>query len=81
MPVAPGPGLYLFYMKVKYFSETDTAFIEFGSTAVFETKEVNENIFLDLDKDGNLVGMTIEHAKKQADISEFSLQQIVEKVT
>lgn len=37
------------------------------------------NIIIEMDKDGNLVGMTIEHAKKQADIAEFSLQQIVEK--
>lgn len=66
-------------MKVKYFSQTDTAFIEFGKTAVSETKEINENIIIDMDKEGNLVGMTIEHAKKQADITEFSLQQIVEK--
>lgn len=33
-----------------------------------------------LDKDGNLAGMTIEHAKKQAGISGFSVQRIVEKV-
>lgn len=66
-------------MKVKYFPQTDTAFIEFGTTAVFETKEINENIIIDMDKDGNLVGMTIEHAKKQADITEFSLQHIFEK--
>jgi uncharacterized protein YuzE len=66
-------------MKVKYFPQTDTAFIEFGNTAVSETKEINENIIIDMDSDGNLVSMTIEHAKKQADIAEFSLQQVVEK--
>lgn len=67
-------------MKVKYFPQTDTAFIEFGAAAVSETREINENIILDLDSDGNLVSMTIEHAKKQADIAEFSLQQVIEKV-
>jgi uncharacterized protein YuzE len=66
-------------MKVKYFSETDTAFIEFGNTAATETKAINDNIIIEMDKDGNLVGMTIEHAKKQADIAEFSIQQMVEK--
>ena len=66
-------------MKVKYFAETDTAFVEFSAKGVAETKEINENIIIDLDKDGNLVGMTIEHAKDQANISEFSLEQIIKK--
>jgi len=65
-------------MKVKYFSDTDTALIEFGSSEVAETKEVNENIYLDLDADGNLVNMTIEHAKSQARIKEFSFVEIEE---
>jgi uncharacterized protein YuzE len=63
-------------MKVKYFSDTDTALVEFSKSAVSETKEVNENIYLDLDADGNLVSMTIEHAKSQATIKEFSFERI-----
>ncbi len=47
---------------------------------VFETKEINENIYLDLDKDGNLIGMTIEHAMSQANINEVSFQQINRQV-
>ena len=65
-------------MKVKYFSDTDTALIEFGSQVVAETKEVNENIYIDLDAEGNLVSMTIEHAKEKAAMAEFSYQQIDE---
>jgi len=38
-------------MKVKYFSDTDTALMEFSSAAVSETKEINENIYIDLDAD------------------------------
>jgi hypothetical protein len=33
-----------------------------------------------LDKDGNLVGMIIDHAKKQTNATGFILQQFVEKV-
>jgi uncharacterized protein YuzE len=61
-------------MKVKYFE--DTALLEFSEHPAFETKEINENIYLDLDKDGNLIGMTIEHAISQANINEVSFQQI-----
>ena len=31
-------------MKIKYFEDTDTAFLEFSEHPVFETKEINENI-------------------------------------
>lgn len=64
-------------MKVKYFPDTDTAHVEFVEQEVFETKEISENVYVDLDKDGNLVNMTIEHAKKNAGLSEFSYQEIL----
>jgi uncharacterized protein YuzE len=63
-------------MKVKYFSDTDTALVEFSNRKVFETKEINENIYIDLDSAGNLVAMTIEHAKKQARLPYLSYEQI-----
>ncbi len=63
-------------MKVKYFSDTDTAHVEFTSKKVIETKEISENVYVDLDKDGNLVNMTIEHAKENAGLSEFSYQEV-----
>jgi uncharacterized protein YuzE len=56
-------------MNIKYFEDTDTALLEFSGYPVFETKEISENIYLDLDKDGNLIGMTIEHAISQANMS------------
>lgn len=67
-------------MKIKYFEDTDTALLEFSERPIFETKEINENIYLDLDEDGNLIGMTIEHALSQANINEVSFQQINRQV-
>ncbi len=66
-------------MRVKYFSDTDTALIEFTDSDVQETKEISENIYIDIDDKGNLVSMTIEHAKANAMLSEFSLQEISTK--
>lgn len=63
-------------MKIRYFADTDTALIEFSNAAVIETKEITENLYIDLDEKGNLVSMTIEHAKKQANISELSFLQM-----
>lgn len=67
-------------MKIKYFEDTDTALLEFSDRPIFETKEINENIYLDFDKEGNLIGMTIEHALSQANINEVSFQQINRQV-
>ncbi len=64
-------------MKVKYFPDTDTALIEFTDKEVYETKEINEDIYIDLDQQGNLVNMTIEHAKAKAGLREFSYKEMV----
>jgi len=63
-------------MKVKYFSDTDTAHVEFTDNDVFETKEISENIYIDIDEKGNIVNMTIEHAKANAGLREFSYQEM-----
>ena len=67
-------------MKIKYFSDTDTALLEFSDSDVFETREINENIYIDLDKSGKLISMTIEHAKEHAAIKEFSFQEIEKEI-
>lgn len=63
-------------MKIKYFQDTDTLYIELRSAEVAETKDLDENTLLDLDRDGNLCGITIEHARDRADIPHFSYEQI-----
>jgi uncharacterized protein YuzE len=63
-------------MRVKYFVATDTALVEFSSNPPVETREVNENIYLDLDSEGRVVSMTIEHAGQSADMNEFLYQRI-----
>jgi uncharacterized protein YuzE len=63
-------------MRVKYFEDTDTTLVEFSSNPPVETQELNENIYLDLDSDGRIVSMTIEHAGQSADMREFLYQRI-----
>ena len=64
-------------MRVKYFADTDTALVEFSNNEIFETREISENIYVDLDRDGNLISMTIEHAKRNAGLWEFSYQEVM----
>jgi uncharacterized protein YuzE len=63
-------------MKIKYFQDTDTLYIEFRPAEVAETKDLDENTLLDLDGDGNICGITIEHASERAEIPKFSYEQI-----
>jgi uncharacterized protein YuzE len=63
-------------VKIKYFQETDTLYIEFRTVEVAETKDLDENTLLDVDQDGNICGLTIEHASERADIPHFSYEQV-----
>lgn len=61
-------------MKVKYFEDTDTALVEFANGEVAETKEISEDVYVDLDANGNLVSMTIEHARENANLPEVAYE-------
>ena len=63
-------------MKIKYFQDTDTLYIEFRQADVAESKDLDENTLLDLDRDGNVCAITIEHARERTDIPSFSYEQI-----
>jgi uncharacterized protein YuzE len=63
-------------MRIKYFEDTDTTLVELSSNPPVETRELSENIYLDLDKDGNVVSITIEHASASSDTREFLYQRI-----
>jgi uncharacterized protein YuzE len=61
-------------MKVKYFPDTDTLLVNFSDRQIAETRDLNEDVLVELDEVGRVVSMTIEHAKQQTDIGEFSYQ-------
>ena len=63
-------------MTIKYFKSTDTALLEFSDRPVEETREISENIYVDLDVDGNLVSMTIEHARQSASLPTVVVEEI-----
>jgi uncharacterized protein YuzE len=61
-------------MKVKYFPDTDTLLVHFSDKKIVETRDLNENVLVELDQEGRVVSMTIEHAKQQTDVGEFTYQ-------
>jgi len=58
-------------MTIRYFADTDTALVDFSENEISETHEVTENVYIDVDTDGNLASMTIEHAKSSGALSEL----------
>jgi uncharacterized protein YuzE len=63
-------------MKVRYFPDTDTLYIEFRAGKSVETRHLDEDTLLDLDAEGSLCAITMEHASKRAGAPEFSFEQI-----
>jgi uncharacterized protein YuzE len=63
-------------MKIRYFADTDTLLIELRDVPVAETRDLDENTLLDLDADGNIRSITIEHASTRADAPQFSYEQV-----
>jgi uncharacterized protein YuzE len=63
-------------MKVRYFADTDTLHIEFRDVAVAETRDLDENTILDLDAQGNICSITVEHASTRADAPRFSYEEV-----
>jgi uncharacterized protein YuzE len=54
--------------------------MQLNNNPVSETRDLDENTLIDVDVRGNLVGITIEHAKERADISNFVFQQVATPV-
>ena len=63
-------------MKVKYFQNTDTLYIEFRPFDVAETRDFDEDTLLDLDAEGRICGITVEHARDRVGSPAFSYEQI-----
>ena len=62
-------------MRIQYFQDTDTLHIEFRAVEVAETRDLDETTLIDIDKSGDICGITVEHASKRAEIPKFSYEQ------
>jgi uncharacterized protein YuzE len=58
-------------MKLHYYRDTDSLYIELKSSPGVETREVVEGLIVDLDANGNVVGFDIDHASRKLDLSKI----------
>jgi uncharacterized protein YuzE len=56
-------------MKLHYYPETDSLYIELKPTPGTEAREIVEGLVVDLDAKGEVVGLDIDHASKKLDLS------------
>ena len=71
-------------MKLKYYPDTDSLYIDLSSKPSVDSREISEGIVLDYDADGNLTGIDIDNARNKIDLHEVVLSKIpaeLQKIT
>lgn len=63
-------------MKLQYFEDTDTLHIEFRSGDIVESRDLDENIVLDLDAQGSVCAITVEHASHRTELHRLNVEGI-----
>ena len=56
-------------MKLHYYPETDSLYIELKSRPGVEAREIVEGLVVDFDANGEVVGFDIDHASRKLDLS------------
>lgn len=63
-------------MKIRYFTDTDTLYIEFRETPVSETRDLGEDAVIDLDSEGAVCAITLEHASARAGFPNITIEHV-----
>jgi len=63
-------------MKIQHFKDTDTVYIKLTDNEIVDTQELNENTLLELDINGGLVAITMEHAGEQLLLPNIAFEQL-----
>ncbi|MBK5102250.1 MAG: DUF2283 domain-containing protein [Desulfobacteraceae bacterium] len=63
-------------MKLNYYPETDSLYIDLSEKPSVESKEISEGLVLDYDAEGNLVGIDIDNASKKVQLNELTLSRV-----
>ncbi len=63
-------------MKINYYPETDSLYIDLSSKTSVDSDEIKQGIVIDYDKDGDVVGIDIDHASKKLNMKELVLNKL-----
>mgnify|MGYP000217741503 FL=1 len=68
-------------MKINYYPETDSLYIDLSEKSSVESREISEGVVLDYDAEGNLVGIDIDNASSKVQLKELSLRKLPVDIT
>lgn len=63
-------------MKINYYPETDSMYIDLSSKTAVESKEISEGVVVDYDDKGGIVGIDIDNASSKIDLDELIMQHV-----
>jgi uncharacterized protein YuzE len=63
-------------MKVRYFEDTDTLYIELREGVAADSRDIDENTLVDIDEHGEMLAITVEHATQRAELSQFLYERV-----
>ncbi len=63
-------------MKVQYYPETDSLYIDLSQKVSADSQEVAPGVVLDFDAEGHLVGIDIDHASQFVDLSQLEAESL-----
>ena len=63
-------------MKLHYYADTDSLYVEFKRIPGTETREVSNGFNVDLDAAGDVVGFDIDHASRRLDLSTLEVNAL-----
>lgn len=63
-------------MKLKYYPETDSLYIDLSHRTSVESREISEGIVLDYDTSGNVVGIDIDNASAKVELHELLVSKV-----
>ena len=55
-------------MKLKYYPETDSLYIDLSHRTSVESREISEGVVLDYDDSGHVVGIDIDNASSKVEL-------------
>ena len=63
-------------MKINYYPETDSLYIDLSSKSSSDSIEISEGVVVDYDKKGQIVGIDIDNASSKLELKELILSKL-----
>ena len=67
-------------MKLNYYPETDSLYIDLSEQPSVESREISDGILLDYDANGRLVGIDIDNASHKVEMERLILSKLPAQV-